>query len=445
MEEGKENIKYSTEDIRKYLEGQLTDREMQALEKAALEDPFLADALEGLEESRRQSVSFETNISDLQKRLADRIHLRDRKKGIVYLLSNWQVAASVLFVIGTAVLTFTFINNKGSRTNIAKTIKKDSGIENLNPRVQDILLDSTAVAQKNSPPSVSAADSTVTAFAEPVAIEKKSRVKKAQEQESAESQDKFSNSRAVNTLSDSLIVKKDITGAATQHALPASPPKPAEAQLSGRVSGVLITSTKEISGNYFQGVVVDDSNAPVSSATVILPGSKKEVSTNDSGYFRMYLDKTKTAGEIVINRVGYQPVTASFNPDSSLVQKFRMKASPQTLNDVVVMGYSSKKREETEETYSKEKTGKPVDPLGWDSLVRYINSNKKIMTADSLLKGEEVISFSVNKNGELSSFKVVKSISPVHDAEIIRLIKSGPPLKPQKGKNQICEIVILFK
>ena len=67
------------------------------------------------------------------------------------------------------------------------------------------------------------------------------------------------------------------------------------------------------------------------------------------------------------------------------------------------------------------------------------------MTADSLLKGEEVISFSVNKNGELSSFKVVKSISPVHDAEIIRLIKSGPPLKPQKGKNQICEIVILFK
>ena len=51
MEEGKGHKQYSAEYLRKYLDGELSGPEMQALEKAALEDPFLSDALEGLEAS----------------------------------------------------------------------------------------------------------------------------------------------------------------------------------------------------------------------------------------------------------------------------------------------------------------------------------------------------------------------------------------------------------
>ena len=47
MKKEKNNNQYSAEYIRKYLDGQLSDQDMQALEKAALEDPFLADAIEG--------------------------------------------------------------------------------------------------------------------------------------------------------------------------------------------------------------------------------------------------------------------------------------------------------------------------------------------------------------------------------------------------------------
>jgi hypothetical protein len=60
------------------------------------------------------------------------------------------------------------------------------------------------------------------------------------------------------------------------------------------------------------------------------------------------------------------------------------------------------------------------------------------------MKGEEVISFVVNSKGEQSSFKVLKSVSPAHDAEIIRLIKSGPALKIRKGKKQVYQITISF-
>ena len=43
------HINYSKADIEKYLQGKMTASEMHALEKAALQDPFLADAIEGFE------------------------------------------------------------------------------------------------------------------------------------------------------------------------------------------------------------------------------------------------------------------------------------------------------------------------------------------------------------------------------------------------------------
>src|SRR5712671_499076 len=79
MQEEKNNNKYSAEYIRKYLDGQLSDQAMQALEKAALEDPFLADAIEGIEESRNHAVSFETGIADLKTKLTERISQKKRK------------------------------------------------------------------------------------------------------------------------------------------------------------------------------------------------------------------------------------------------------------------------------------------------------------------------------------------------------------------------------
>ncbi len=42
-----ENKKYSATDFARYYSGAMPPNEMHAIEKAALEDPFLADALEG--------------------------------------------------------------------------------------------------------------------------------------------------------------------------------------------------------------------------------------------------------------------------------------------------------------------------------------------------------------------------------------------------------------
>jgi hypothetical protein len=85
MKEDKDHIKYSTEYLRKYLNGQLTDKEMQALEKDALEDPFLSDAIDGLTEAGKHSPSFESSVADLQRRLTKRVGKQKRKRGIVFM------------------------------------------------------------------------------------------------------------------------------------------------------------------------------------------------------------------------------------------------------------------------------------------------------------------------------------------------------------------------
>ncbi len=60
---------YSASDIEKYQQGLLSPADMHAMEKAALEDPFLADAMEGYAEA---GATLQADLDDLKKRLAQR-------------------------------------------------------------------------------------------------------------------------------------------------------------------------------------------------------------------------------------------------------------------------------------------------------------------------------------------------------------------------------------
>jgi hypothetical protein len=81
-----------------YLKGKLDASEMHQVERHALEDPFVAEALAGLSESPRRSLQ---TISLLQKQLHDRVAQQKthKKESVV----TWQrlsiaAAAAVLFI-----------------------------------------------------------------------------------------------------------------------------------------------------------------------------------------------------------------------------------------------------------------------------------------------------------------------------------------------------------
>jgi hypothetical protein len=100
-----------------YLDGKLDARSMHMVEKHALEDPFVAEALAGLSASPKRSLQ---SISLLQKQLQDRVAAQatHKKKSVV----TWQrlsiaAAAAVMFISVSIVF---WMKNNAAREQMAK-------------------------------------------------------------------------------------------------------------------------------------------------------------------------------------------------------------------------------------------------------------------------------------------------------------------------------------
>lgn len=109
---GNDNRTYTAADIARYHDGEMSAREMYALERAALEDPFLADALEGL--ATRSGAGFTKEMGMLKDRLARKI--AGKKKRLAFPVYRLGIAAAVFLLAGSLSVIY-FINQgeDGSR------------------------------------------------------------------------------------------------------------------------------------------------------------------------------------------------------------------------------------------------------------------------------------------------------------------------------------------
>ena len=79
----------------------------------------------------------------------------------------------------------------------------------------------------------------------------------------------------------------------------------------------------------------------------------------------------------------------------------------------------------------------PQFPGGQAALYSYIMNNlkwPKLKAGDTLQ--EVMVTFNVEKDGSLTDFKVVKSLTPSFDADVIRLLIKSPKWIPAKRGNQ---------
>jgi hypothetical protein len=110
---------YNFSDIERYLKGELSPAEMHALEKAALSDPFLADAIEGYgTQSLRQSQSDLTAIREMiagHKEEEARIITLPRKP------IRWQMIAAVLILVCATSIVFLLNQRPDDITTVAAT------------------------------------------------------------------------------------------------------------------------------------------------------------------------------------------------------------------------------------------------------------------------------------------------------------------------------------
>jgi hypothetical protein len=110
---------YTLTDIEQYLQGKLSPASMHELEKAALQDPFLADAIEGYTTADLRQAKEDLALVH-QQLMAD--EPATVKIIPVSVQSNnwWRIAAVFLVLAGTALIARYLITNTTKRQEIAK-------------------------------------------------------------------------------------------------------------------------------------------------------------------------------------------------------------------------------------------------------------------------------------------------------------------------------------
>jgi outer membrane biosynthesis protein TonB len=85
---------YSADDIQRYIDGKMTAGEMHAIEKAALEDPFLADAIEGI---REMHPNLKTDLMEIKNKLSEQPERKPVKVSWLAILAAAIIVISLSF------------------------------------------------------------------------------------------------------------------------------------------------------------------------------------------------------------------------------------------------------------------------------------------------------------------------------------------------------------
>ncbi len=148
-----DNKFYNAAAIQRYLNGQMPASEMHALEMAALEDPFLADAIEGYKENQsHKEMETSADIEDLRRRLTLRVN-STQKNNIISLFksSRWKVAAMIMVIAGAVSMIYYLTSTRSLPNDVVVSQYKTREQENIQ---QDTIL--TETVKKNDSASIAA-------------------------------------------------------------------------------------------------------------------------------------------------------------------------------------------------------------------------------------------------------------------------------------------------
>lgn len=430
---------YSSSDIEKYLKGELSAPEMHALERAALDDPFLADALDGMEIHRHlpEQPPFQQDVAELHQRLQKRVAGKTGTKTRILPLFM-RYAAAVILLVGLGLTAYyTFFNTHMSP---AATSQIQAHVP--------------AAAAKSVPAPADTTPAELSADTRPAPQPSTIASKKDKETITA---DAVANTRTRQTEKKAL-----------SKALPLADGRPVviePAEKRQLDTLQLQFDTVSLAKNYsftpraarpfdqnkfeFSGKVTDQHNNPLAGAYLALKNNQNiNAITDRNGYFNLRLqNKMDTSSTVLVNHVGYEQGAMYLNTENRKGNFIQLQPQPVSLNEVVVSGYGAKRKEimrQNIDAQHKPLSLVAVPAAGWPAYKGYLDSAKTSANLDPTLRGDETISFIVNKEGKLSSFKVEQSISPAHDSATIRMIKQGPAWQLLSGKRARARVILTY-
>lgn len=462
------DIIYTAADIEKYHKGLMSSKERHAIEKAALDDPLLADALEGYSAT---PVNINEDIAELKKRLAVRT---EKNKSTRFPLSFplWKIAAMIVLVAGAGLLVYQFgFNNK--RAEIAQANKKTP--VKAETTTQDITIKDSLTTLKPDSYSTDAAmqqtetdqryrkNESTSALAAPNETQENVTVESNAIKDDyakglteapvpgtaapATADDKTNETkkslRNDNAVDKSLATEKNADFKSKELSLKKKVDTDADGAIdrleSNTVTKQAVNNERLNRGfaqykatNVFRGRVTDANNNALPFSNITNLEDSVGTYSDARGYFN--LTSPDSVLSVQVRSLGFESNNVQLRnnlPENKVLLEEDRSLSASVLDTV---------KRNTNRLRNNTMVLEEPEPLdGWSNYDTYLVNNLKIpesFRAKQSGGGEVELSFDINKNGEPVNITVKKSLCETCDKEAIRLVKEGPKWKRKikKGK-----------
>jgi TonB family protein len=443
-------------DIEKYLRGELSPSEMHALEKEALSDPFLAEALEGIEQAGADKFLYD--LHKINRSVHDRTRKRLRKNSKTIRMWGWTsaVAATVVLLAVSGFLVVQILRDQAAREESAGSASTDP--RPANPAADSLAVDNTdsslLALQKPEPAAESPTrDSDEKAKesdrapgkneeprrdAKPVIREESRTGEQLQNPPPVAKSDPIKKDNAPQARADAEVSDDHVTAS---EAIPIDSVRSdlasndaAKRSLEGKVAGIQTEKargavTRSMSPvTVVKGQVKSEDGHGLPGVNVLIQGTTQATTTDGEGHFSIAVPDD---AHLVFSFIGFDTqVLAADRSELSVT----LEEDISTLSEVVVTGYSRNPSGAEEEAsfHSAEPTVGQTDFKNYlANAVKYPQEAIRNKT-----EGKVTVRFTVEPNGQLSDFEVVKGIGSGCEEELIRAIQQGPYWKPSKRGDQ---------
>ena len=371
-----------------YIRGLRKGKEAHRLEKESMKDPFLADAMDGYSQVEG---NHEERIEKLRMQFSAHTvkHTNSSKRKNSYAIT-WSIAACL--VIGIGISTY-FLFLKKSMTDNVFIAKEDIPSAVFEPVTPKEEISSLAEAKMKQ-------DSTHEVIVKQV--DKKNIVAKSKTTPKPQSvpiaaTPVIEEATGEETAGQAIMLEETIVADTnTSHS---------------EVPEMKVAKVAAPNRNLIKGKVTDEKGEPIIGASVAYTGTNTGTITDLNGEFT--LKKEEGNQELTAQFIGYEPVEIPV--DTSRTMLIAMNEDKQTLDEVVVVG-----------TKDKYQTPQPV--IGKRKYKKYLEENLIRPDDDKCkdVKGEVILVFFVDKEGNPQNITIVHGLCESADKEAVRLVKEGP-------------------
>ena len=389
-------------DLLHYIKGFRKGKNAHHIEKEAMTDSFLSDALDGYE-------SVEGNHIETVSRLQQKILGQTKKKNHSRI---WWAAACAVLVTGISVYVFF---PEQEKIIVSQEIQKQESNLNVSEIDADANKELLSEGELQAESKQLKMPQVELLAAEGIEYKDADACAVIQSDMPAESRQ----INAEQVLSDKIVENQVLSD------------MPADVDYIKLPVKEKTTTSKKTLPVAIKGQVVDNSTGePILGASVLLKGTSIGAITDSGGYFDLRIDSVLSKyNDLNVSYIGYEPQNIHLkNKNEHLA--IALHESTQTLSEVVVVGMGAKRKKDTSYSASSELTdfSSPAPTIGMKEYIKYLNKNTVQPTDKdcAAAKGKVKLSFYVNSSGKPYNIKVEKSLCPSCDQKAIELIENGP-------------------